>query len=204
MDGEAADLLDRIRRFAMPDGGFAPREVVLVQEGEMRLAPDAEWRPFRARQRMACGALNFCWRAWFRLAPLAPFRVIDAFENGSGRLKVTAFGVVPVARAHGPDVDRGEVQRALAELPWRPSAFGRLPNVDWEAQMGGTLRLAYDDRRVRATAELEIDEAGRVTGGGALRPRLVGKTCVDTAWRGTFGDYRRFGGVRIPTAAEVA
>jgi len=197
-------VLERIRRFAMPEGEVAPREIVFRQEGEMRLAPDAPWRPFRAEQRMAGDALDFRWRAWFWMAPLAPFRVIDAFENGSGRLAVTALGVLPVARGRGLDFDRGEIQRGLAELPWRPFAIGRMPHVIWESPNGRTLSTTYDDGRVRASADLEIDDTGRVTSGSALRVRLVGKTPVETPWRGTFGGWRRFGRVQIPTDAEVA
>jgi hypothetical protein len=204
MKSEAGEIIERIRRFAMPEGDVAPREIRFIQEGEMRLSRDAPWRPFRAEQRMSGEAIDFRWRAWWRMAPFTPFRVTDAFESGAGRLSVSAFGVLPVARGRGLDFDRGEVQRALAELPWRPFAFGRLPHVTWESRDGRTLAVIYDDGRVRASAELEVDREGRVTGGSAVRPRLVGKTSVKTFWRGAFGEWRRFGRVRIPTAGEVA
>ncbi len=204
MNSKAGEMIGRIRRFAMPEGDVAPRDVELTQRGEIRLSPDAAWRPFRAEQRLAGDAIGFCWRAWVRMAPFAPFRVIDAFENGAGRLSVSAFGALPVARGRGPDLDRGEVQRALAELPWRPFAFGSLPHVAWETADGRTLSATYDDGRIRASVDLEVDDEGRVTGGSALRPRLVGKASVDTTWRGAFRDWRRFGRAQIPTYAEVA
>jgi hypothetical protein len=204
MTSTASELIARIRRFALPDGDVEPGRIELVLQGEMRLSPNSAWRPFRAEQRMAGDAIGFCWRAWFRMAPVAPLRVIDAFEKGVGRLSVSAFGLLPVAGGQGPDLDRGEVQRALAELPWRPFAFGRLPHVSWETADGKTLRATYDDGRVRASVDLEVDDEGRVTGGSALRPRLVGKASVDTPWRGALRDWRRFGRAQIPTYAEVA
>jgi hypothetical protein len=50
MGAEAESLLERVRRFAMPDGNVEARDVRFRQQGEMRLAPDAPWRPFRAEQ----------------------------------------------------------------------------------------------------------------------------------------------------------
>jgi hypothetical protein len=41
-----------------------------------------------------------------------------------------------------------------------------------------------------------------VLGGGANRPRIEGKSIVETNWPAAFGDYRTFGRFRIPTAAE--
>jgi len=188
----------------MPDRDVAPCAVRLVQEGEMRLAPDRPWRPFRAEQRMAGQTLDFRWTASFRMAPLAPVRVTDAFENGAGRLDVRAFGLLPIARARGPEIDRGEVLRALAELPWRPFAFRDAAHLTWTAEGPNALRAVFDDGRLRTSVALKIDGEGRVLGGSAGRPRLVGKTAVETAWSGTFGDYRAFGPVHVPATAEVA
>jgi len=94
--------------------------------------------------------------------------------------------------------------RGLAELPWRPFAFGRLANVTWEAAVEGGLRAAFDDGRTRASVELEADREGRIVGGSAIRPRAEGKSTVETKWSGAFGDYRSFGRMRVPTSAEVA
>ena len=204
MDEETTALVARVRRFAMPDGDVEPREIVFAQEGEIRLQPGAAWRPFGAEQRMAGAGPDFLWRAKVRMAPLAPVTVVDAFENGAGQLTASLFGLLPVARGRGEEFDRGELQRALAELPWRPFAIGRLPDTAWESPDGQTLRATYDDAHVRASVEFTVDAEGRVTGGSALRPRAVGRTTVDTPWRGVFGEWRRFGRLRIPTWAEVA
>ncbi len=204
MGSEPDELLERVRRFAMPDGDVEPRDIRFVQEGEMRLSPDAPWRPFRAEQQMAGATIDFCWRAWFWMAPFAPFRVVDSFEKGRGGLSVKVFGFVPVAGGRGPEFDRGEVQRGLAELPWRPFAFRRMEHVTWETIGQGGLRATFDDGHTRASAELDVDREGRVLGGSADRPRAVGRSVIETKWSGTFGDYRDFGRLRIPTSAEVA
>ena len=141
------------------------------------------------------------------LVPDGPLRARSRgrlLRSGAGALSVAAFGLLPIARGRGADFDRGEAMRALAELPWRPFAFGRLPNVTWEAQGQGGLRATFDDGRTRASVSLDIDGEGRVLGGSAIRPRAVGKKTVDTKWSGSFGDYRTFRRIRVPTSAEVA
>ncbi len=153
---------------------------------------------------MAGATIDFRWRAWFRTAPFAPFRVVDSFEKGRGRLDAKVFGLVPVARGPGPEFDHGEVQRGLAELPWRPFAFHRMEHVAWEAIGRGGLRATFDDGHTRASAELYVDREGRVLGGSANCPRAVGRSVIETKWSGTFSDYRDFGRLRIPTSAEVA
>ncbi len=204
MGAEVEELLERVRRFAMPERDAAPRDIRFAQEGEMRLAPDQPWRKFRAEQWMSGASIDFSWRAWFWMAPFAPVRVVDRYERGEGALTASALGLVSVARGRGPESDRGEILRALAELPWRPFAFRRMPHVTWEAAGVGALRATFDDGQTKATAVLEIDGEGRVLGGSADRPRLDGKSIVETKWSGAFGDYRTFGRVRIPTSAEVA
>ncbi len=132
-------------------------------------------------------------------------RVVDSFERGKGALTAKVLGIIPVARARGSETDKGEALRGLAELPWRPFAFRDAPCFSWEAAGSDKLRATYDDGRTRAALEFRVDGEGRVLGAAASsRPRLVGKTVVDAPWSGAFGEYRRFEGLRVPTAAEVA
>jgi hypothetical protein len=160
--------------------------------------------PFRAEEWFPGNGIDFRWLAWVRMAPLVSARVVDRFESGRGMLKALAFGFIPVARARGPDTDRGEALRGLAELPWRPLAFHDRPPFKWEAAGAGRLRATFAENGVHVAAEFEIDGEGRVVGGFVPgRPRLVGESVVETPWSGTFADYKTFGGVRVPTVAEA-
>src|SRR5208337_5165181 len=77
MDPSAEALLERVRRFAMPEGDVEPRDIRFSQQGEMQLAPDAPWRPFRAEQWMSRSSIDFRWRARVRMARFAPALVVD-------------------------------------------------------------------------------------------------------------------------------
>ena len=211
-------LLERVRRYAMPDGPVACRSFQLRQSGEIRLAPDEPWLRFEAEQWFDAAGLDFRWTARARIGRILPVTVVDAFEGGHGFLSVRIAGVVPVARARGPEVDRGEVLRALAELPWRPTGFSsgsNAPQLAWsvasphtrapDTPAFDTLRATFDDGTTRCYVDLEVDAEGRVLSAGAPdRPRGLGKTFVPTPWRGTFADYKPYDGLRVPTRAEVA
>jgi len=192
----------------MPDGPVACRGFQLRQSGEIRLAPGKPWLAFRAEQWFDAAGLDFRWTAHARIARILPVTVVDAFEGGHGLLSVRIAGIVPMVRAQGPEVDRGEVLRALAEMPWRPTGFSsssNAPQPAWSAPSPETLRATFDDGAMRCYVDLEVDAEGRVISAGAPdRPRGLGKTFVATPWRGTFAEYKTYDGLRVPTRAEVA
>src|SRR5690606_17963246 len=98
------------------------KSVALRQTGRMRNDGGSGWMSFTARQTIALNDCAFRWRA--RTGPLGLVSVRDSFEDGCGRLNVSALGFIPIARAAGsPDVTRGELMRYLAELAWAPAAI---------------------------------------------------------------------------------
>ena len=203
MHEQAAALLELVRHCAMPDGEIACRGTWIRQQGEIRLAPSRPWLPFEAEEWFEKRDVDFRWRAWVAMAPFVKARVVDSFDHGRGSLAVSLFGLVPIVRSQGAETDKGEALRGLAELPWHPFAFRPTPSLRWEAAAGDKLRGTYDDGKTQVTSEFEIDRDGRVLGGTALRPRLVGKTAVETTWSGIFGLYRNFGKLSIPTVGEA-
>jgi hypothetical protein len=171
---------DVIRRFSERNTtGAKPtaREVLFAQQGEMRLSDDGRWLPFTAEQRVMIHRTEFCWHARVKMAPLVTAVVEDAFEKGHGRLDAKVWGVLPVAHARGPELDRGEVQRYLAELPWCPMAILHNDELRFGEAEHGDVIGTYTTTRERE---------------GVARP-----------WEGIFADYQTLGGVRIPTRGEV-
>lgn len=204
MDQQTIELLERIRRFAMPDGPVEGGGTWIRQAGEMRFAPDRPWMPFRAEQWFEGDGIDFRWEAQVRMAPLLRASVVDAFERGRGVLVARVLGVFPVARSRGPITDRGEALRGLAELPWHPFAFREAPGFAWQARDDGGLGITFDDGRTHASLEFEVDGEGRVLGVTASRPHGSERTAVEMPWSGRFSGWRPLGGLRVPTVAEVA
>lgn len=197
------ETLERIRHCAMPSGPVECGGTWLRQIGEMRMGPGRPWLPFEAQEWFEGAGLDFRWKASVRMAPLVTVRVLDSFQNGQGRLNVSLFGL-PFVRSRGPALDKGEALRALLELPWRPYAFCETSFLRWQAPGDNQLRATFDDGRTRGTVEFDIDADGQVLRASAMRPRMVGKSLVDTLCSGVFGSYRTFQSVRIPTEGEVS
>lgn len=176
------------------------RRVRLWQVGEMRLQPDGDWVRFTAEQTISATDVEFRWRARSRMAPLLWLDVVDAYEAGAGALQLRLWGWLPLASRRGPELDEGETQRYLAELPWCPLALAQNRQLRFE-QLG--------ERRVRvsttvnaASIDLSFDDAGLVCGVRAeARAHADGNKYP---WEGEFFDYTEMSGLRVPTRAQVA
>jgi hypothetical protein len=181
-----------------------PRRVRFAQVGEMQLKP-GRWLPFAAEQEMAVDRVEFAWRARFRMAPLVSLRVVDWYRDGDGGLAVRLWGRVPVTRARGAEVVKGEAMRYLAELPWVPQAMAANRDLEWRAVDESTVEVATPIVGVRVAVLFRFDADGDICRMSAgARGRMVGKETVPTPWSGTYTDYESFDGVRVPTKAELA
>ncbi|PZR87462.1 MAG: hypothetical protein DLM67_22210 [Candidatus Nephthysia bennettiae] len=190
-----------MRRNALPGAVREGRGTWIRQRGEIRLG-SGKWALLRAEQRFDAIDLGFRWTGKARMAPLLHATVTDAFEQGRGLFEVRMFGF-PIQRAAGPEYDAGELLRFLAALPWCPLAFSH-PALPWTVLDERTLRVDLERGSVRAELQLEVDEGGQVRGVKAeSRPRQVGRAVIPTPWGGRYGEYREYGGMRMPANVEV-
>jgi hypothetical protein len=201
----ARDLPDIVRHYLernVPPAGLNARRVRFSELGEMQLRP-GRWSPFLAEQEMDADRVGFTWHATLRAAPLLSVRVRDWYRAGAAGLDVRLWGV-PLVRASGEDVARGEAMRYLAELVWVPQAFVSNRALEWREVDESSVEVATRVGGERVAVTLRFDEAGDIVAMSADRPRRVGKEVVDTPWSGAFGNYRELEGVRLPTTGEVS
>jgi hypothetical protein len=159
---------------------------------------------FSAVQELAVRTVEFEWRAAFGPNPLVRVIVVDRFRGGEGSMSAKVWGLIPASRSSGPDTDRGEAMRYLAELPWVPQAISANPGLSWRELDGGTLEVSTLVSGRAASVHLSFDEAGLVRTASGIRPRLAGRTAIDTPFTGRFGDYIELGGIRVPGSGEVS
>jgi hypothetical protein len=171
------------RRRCVPDPPPAPHGTLLEQRGRMRLAPDRRWLPFTAEQSVASDRTAFVWRARMTMAPLVRAVVEDAYEAGRGRLDAKVWGVLSVAHARGPEVDRGEAQRYLAELVWCPLALTANAELRYGQETDDSVRVWVNDEQT--WVDLLFDGSGDIVG-------------ARTTTRARDGD-----GIRAPSRGEV-
>jgi hypothetical protein len=188
----------------LPEGAATPSRIRLTQRGEMIQKPGGRRLEFSAVEELEVGKVGFEWRAAFGPNPLVRVRVVDRYRDGEGLLVARVWGLIPATRSAGPDTDRGEAMRYLAELPWVPHAMGSNPELSWRELEDGHVEVSTLVGGRAASVRFSLDESGLIHSVSGVRPRLVGRTSVDTPFMGTFGDYVELGGIRVPGSAEVS
>lgn len=200
---DVADLPPPARRMlvnALSPGVELTPTVILEMEGEIRVK---RWMPFRARQVLRAGS-GFVWKASAGRPPVV-FTGGDTYCKGRGSLDFRVWGLIPVVRAAGRDVDRSAAGRLVAEtVAWAPQALTPQMGAVWtgldESRAIVTLPVGEETTDVTVT----VDPQGRledlsmhrwgdpVPGDFGLIP-----------FGGGFTDITDFAGIRIATVGRV-
>ena len=139
------------------------------------------------------------------MLPWSSYSVCTWLRYCKGLLRAALLGLIPVARADGPDIDRAEAMRYLAELPWAPDAILGNPAIIWRMVDDTVAEAALDVAGQRAAVRFRFNAAGDIVEVHApSRPTTDDQgNAVDLPWQGYFRDYRMIGPRRVPAEAEV-
>jgi hypothetical protein len=122
----------------------SPPAVRLVMQGEIRLG--GRWHPFAGEQ-VISGKQGMIWSATVSLFGFLPIQGSDRIIGGAGRMSWWLFGLLPVARAKGPDVTRSALARWEGEaLAWLPEAASSTSGIRVETDSQGRVRSFSFDR----------------------------------------------------------
>jgi hypothetical protein len=207
LTARAAALPDPVRRhlaYAIAPAGPAIRTVRLRHTGTFRTGPDQRWSPIEGEQYFSIANPGFVWFARMQLMPLLWIQVRDRLVSGRGHMLVKPMSTFAIADASGPEIDQGSMLRWLAESVWFPYAFVG-DAIQWEPIDERSARASIRRHGAPVQAVFEMDKEGRIVALHADRYRDIGGgRPVLTAWSGRYADYLEFGGVRVPSAVEVA
>lgn len=198
-------LLARALAFCLPGGEASARLVKSVrttEEGETRASPTARWIPFTAEQVIESRFSSFRWEARMSGGAIGSVTVVDAYEDGHGRLAVRK-GPVPLRKIIGPDSDKGELQRYLASIVFCPSALVNHSTLDWTSVGPSTLRVHDRQDATGAWVDLIVGEDGCPLECRAERPRIAGKRMLSTSWSAICADFGERDGLRVPNRLEA-
>jgi hypothetical protein len=130
--------------------------------------------------------------------------VTDACDDRHGWSVARAAGILPVARVEGPEMDRAQIMRYLADLGRCPSALLLHPTLEVTSAGGRWLRLRDAAGPARADVELELGPEGGAVAMRAVRPGLQGRKFVERPWSGRMGGEVVWEGLRLPTTLEAS
>ena len=197
-------VINKFARETIAEDKNRPTIVRLRQTGKMRMSESGRWLQFEAVQYIAVRQLGFLWKADFRLAPLIHFEVADSYFRNAGQLQGRLLGSIPLIKAEGEGITKGQLMRYLAEIPWFADAIFCNPALDWRDLGQRSVEVASRSGPVAAAVHLKFDEAGRIIQASTNdRPRMVDGREVPTRWSGRFSDYQKVSGYYIPTRAEA-
>lgn len=191
----------RFLRHALRPGVALASTVVLEMTGEIHLN---RWLPFRARQVLTAGT-GLVWAPRVGRLPLLVTGA-DTYVDGRGSLDFRLWGLIPVARESGPDIDRSTAGRLAAEtVVWLPQALTPAMGATW---------TAVDDTHatvsVPAGMSDPIDVTVTVGPDGRLQALALQRwgapddaPAGDHPFGGDVDAETTFGGVTIPSAGRV-
>jgi hypothetical protein len=206
LKARGASLPEPVRRhlaYAITPTAPAIRSARLRHGGTFRTGPDQRWSPIEGEQHFSVADPGFVWFARLRLMPLIWIQARDRLVSGRGNMLVKPLSAFAIADASGPEIDQGSMLRWLAESVWFPYALvGEA--IQWEPIDERSARASLRSAGAPVQAVFEMDQEGRIVAVHADRYRDIGGgRSVLTPWSGRYGDYREFGGFRVPSTVEV-
>lgn len=185
---------------AIAPGAPLARSVELRMEGSIVLDPGMPAVSMRAEELLATPR-GFVWRARIASGPRRT-RGFDLYADGRGALRWWLWGLLPVANASGPDVDRSAAGRVAAEALWLPSSLLPGKGAEWEAidDRSAKAKLSVGGEHCELT--LSIAKDGRLERVSMPRWRTsaeAGKPGYVLFGADGICEERTFGGYTIPT-----
>lgn len=184
---------------AIQPGAPLASRVRFSYSGSIKPGKQMPWMSLSVNQILA-KERGFVWKARAWNGPLF-LTGADHYLDGTGRMRISLFGIVPVVNATGADLSRSAMARLLMESALLPSALLPAPNIRIEG---------IDDSRFRSTVELHgestaitltTDQDGRLR---ALELPRWGNLTADGSFRyipyGIIAEEERsFGGYTVPS-----
>ncbi len=201
-DDMVASLPSPVQRYflhAITPGTPLASAVTLEMSGSFRLGEDKPWVPMQAKQRISL-LKGFVWQATVGRG-LSQFVGADYYIKGTGRMRFSLWGLVPLVNAHTHDIARSSLGRLAGEFVWLPSALLPQQGVIWQAIDERTVQASFviDDEPV--TLRLIVDTDGKVL---QLSLPRWGDATEDGSWNYIpfgveFQAEQQFGGFTIPS-----
>jgi hypothetical protein len=146
-------------RYAIADGAALADTVVVAMTGSIRVG--SRWLPFRGDQILRAG-VGFVWK------PVVGGRALritgaDLLGPDQASMDFRLHGLVPIARASGPDTARSAAGRLAAEtIAWLPQAATPQAGATWRAVDDEVAVVRLDTPGGPLEVSVGVDADGRL------------------------------------------
>jgi hypothetical protein len=133
-----------------------------------------------------------------------PFVAFHRYVGDAATMRVRIAGLIPVVDAHGPQMTQGETVTLFNDMCFLAPAALVDANVAWQVTGDRAVVGTYSNAGKTIAAELTFDAAGDLVGFvSGDRYQSDGKTYRLLPWSTPLGEFRDFGGARLPGYGEA-
>jgi hypothetical protein len=198
-DLDLPPLVEQYLARALPASARWPHLIRVRQTGVFRLGPGKPWLPFQAEQYCTLNPPGFVWQARIKMAPGLWLTARDSYLEGQGSFRGQLWGVIPLVRGVGREVDISSLLRYLSETLWFPFALTPQNGCRWEEAGPGAARVILADSGLEVSGVFSFNATGDITRFFTTeRYRDQKGGPVRTDWSAVYADYQTFQGMRIP------
>lgn len=184
-------------------GKEVPQTVRLKQKGMMCTQPgQSKWMEAKAEQYFTVVEPAFIWRVKMNMMPLLPVSGRDKWIEGKGRMNIKLFSLYNIVSQADEKIDRGALQRWLAEMVWFPAAAVSA-YIKWEEIDALSAKATLSYKGVSGSVVFLFNEKGDAVGCRADRYMGGGKDAALQKWEVHSTAFAVLNGIRIPVRSEA-
>lgn len=173
------------------------QNLIIKQKGNIKIARDKKWMPFKATQYFSTNHPGFIWTT-----KIFPVYVRDKFLDKNGEVMVSLMGLKKIDVSKGDKVDQGSLLRYLGELVWIPSGLVD-KRIHWTVIDSTSLRAGLTIGGTTVNADFHFGDDGLVKKVTAQRYYESAGDYILKDWYAVMDSYEMFEGTLLPNKGKV-
>jgi hypothetical protein len=208
-DADLARLPEPVRRYLRATGALArpaPSTVRARWHGRIRGSATDPWMDLAAEQVSTFGPSPTRLFLIDARKKGVPVDVYHRYVGAHANFRVRLAGLLPIAEAHGAEMDRTETVTFFNDLCILAPARLADPAIRWEPVDARTARASFTRGSETISAELRFDADGMLVDFASddrSRASRDGKTFTRLRWTTPLRAPRAFGSLRLPAGGEA-
>lgn len=191
----------------LKDNAHIINTAYISQEGEFKIDENSDkYSKTEAQQFFSTKPRAFTWHAKISVDAGIYINVFDSYINSKGAIKAKFLSLYTIVDEHSnTKLDKGALQRYLAESIWYPTALLPSQGVKWTAIDANKAKATLSDGDITTSLEFTFNEKGEITSiYSPDRFREKDGNYIATPWSCKVKNYIQKDGYLIPEYGEVS